>query len=267
MNILIIGFGSVGKGIYNYIRPQLTHEELIDKLDPSFSLEATQTTYDVIHITFPYLDEIQFFKDISEHLHFLHSKTIVIIHSTINPAFLYFVKRFEKGSWYYCPTRIREDNMIDGFFEKDYRWFIALIVRNNGQLADNYIKMCKIKPVWFYDSFALAYGKLLETTWTGMQIAFAQIAKIDCDKYGWNFEEAYTLYTRLSIIGDDYTQKHQTLLPRPVFFPGHIEGKCVMQNIKLLENGNLSHPRLIQFIQDSNQITAYRLRKEQNDPH
>src|SRR5260370_2760048 len=68
----------------------------------------------------------------------------------------------------------------------------------------------------------LELAKLAETTYFGVQIAFAQ----DLDRYarrvGADYEQAINFFEEVDF------------LPRPRYFPGVIGGHCVLPNIQLL---------------------------------
>ena len=78
-------------------------------------------------------------------------------------------------------------------------------------------------------------GKLLDTTYYGVCIAFHQYAKDLCDREGLDFEAVMTDFNRtynIGVLGLDRPQ-----FVRPVLYPpeGPIGGHCVVTNKELLE--------------------------------
>jgi hypothetical protein len=265
MNIAIIGFGKVGKAIYNLIRPRLTHDERIDKLDPALTLTSTlkkEEYYDVIHVTIPFLSKDQYRQAMYSYASLGDDATMWIIHSTLDPNVLTDIN--PQGHRFYSPIRNRERQMTEEM--EVMPWLIAPLILHNFNFLRNpmkdYLQEIGVEYVWYTDAYALAYGKLMETTWFGMEIAFCQMMQIVCQDNDWNFDEAYTHYVQESRIGKDYRMEPVQYIPRSVFVPNVIEGTCVMQNIKLVKNGGLADSVLLKFIEDTNAYT-----KDQRDRH
>jgi len=88
----------------------------------------------------------------------------------------------------------------------------------------------------------LELAKLAETTYFGVQIAFAQ----DLDRYarrvGADYEEAINFFEEVPF------------LPRTRYFPGVIGGHCVIPNIQLLRT--IADSPLLDAILESNSLRA-----------
>ena len=82
-------------------------------------------------------------------------------------------------------------------------------------------------------------GKLAETTYFGMMIAWAQEVERYCDRTGTNYDEVISLFGEVKFF------------PPIKYFPGIIGGHCVMRNIKILSRVDRS--ALLRAIEASNE--------------
>jgi hypothetical protein len=98
----------------------------------------------------------------------------------------------------------------------------------------------------------LELAKLAETTYFGVQIAFAQ----DLDRYarrvGADYDQAINFFEEVEF------------LPRPRYFPGVIGGHCVIPNIQLLRK--LAGSPLLDAILESNSLRACELEPPSSEP-
>ena len=70
---------------------------------------------------------------------------------------------------------------------------------------------------------------LVDTTYYGWLINYAQITKMICEKEGVDFDEMWKFADEI----------HENLGNRPKMYPGIIGGHCVIPNLKLVEYENL----------------------------
>jgi hypothetical protein len=108
------------------------------------------------------------------------------------------------------------------------------------RIINGYYHKIGIRHMWLETSSETEMGKIVNTTWYGLQIAFAtQIAEI-CQAKKIEFTHAYTAWMESDEIGKQYQKVNgratsKEIIPRPVMVPGTIGGHCVMPNLKLLE--------------------------------
>jgi UDP-N-acetyl-D-mannosaminuronate dehydrogenase len=76
---------------------------------------------------------------------------------------------------------------------------------------------------------------LVDTTYYGWLINYAQITKMICDKEGIDFDEMWKFADEI----------HENLGNRPKMYPGIIGGHCVIPNLNLIENSDLEIIRKI----------------------
>lgn len=243
--IVIIGGGSVGQGIYTYLVDKLPQIEIAVH-DPPKNITTTLNDADIVHITVPYLDDDQYYSMWQEYSSLFKKGAMVFIHSTLNP--LLIDKLTGKDiEVYYVPIRTPEDTME--YMVCRHPWFIA---PHPSSICVKYLYDVKIAGIPFKSVKALSFGKLVETTWSTMQIAYAQMVHRICEKEHIDFTETYYKYMQHSVIKENQTSIKEIMIPRPIFFPGKIEGKCLMQNLKILDENNLADLSFIEFILDSN---------------
>lgn len=251
-NILLVGHGSVGQAIDDHIRNTLP-AAIVNVYDTKLDYIPTHIHYDFIHVTIPYLNDYQYLKGLEFVWQEAEADTIIILQSTLSPLILRKLQSLpHPQTIYYIPVRVREDEMHDTIMKPI--WLVAPVQYSDQAIAD-YLDTLHIRYEFFQDACALAYGKLMETTWSGMQIAFVQFMKQYCDKHRMDFEEAYYKYWDYSGIPVD-CRKIEDLgyEPRPIFYPGIIGGKCIMQNIdNVLWPNGLLDPNLYKFIQENNE--------------
>jgi hypothetical protein len=247
-HICIIGGGSVGSAIAAYIKEK-GNWCTVEIHDPNLHQNAEIEAAHIIHITVPFHSMEQYETMWKELVPRIKPSAMVIIHSTINPLFLEHIGK-ESFDIYYNPIRVPEKNMAQNIGY--HVWYFANLKDHDSYRIKGYLDFLNIHYKEFIDAKALAYGKLMETTQFGMQIAFVQMMKRVCDEHGWNFETAYTNYQSQSNYQADYREEEKRFVPRPIFTPNKIGGKCVMQNLKLVDDANLADLSFIEFILDSN---------------
>jgi UDP-N-acetyl-D-mannosaminuronate dehydrogenase len=245
--IVIIGGGSVGQGIYNYLFEKLSTTEIAIH-DPLKNLNTSLSDADVVHVTVPYLNDDQYYSMWKTYRTQFKPNAIIVIHSTMNP--LLIEKLAEPNiALFYVPIRTPEATME--YLVCRHTWLFAPI-NTKAIVLINYLTDLKISWRHFESAKALAFGKLLETTWSAMQIAYAQMVQRICKKYNMDFCEAYQRYMEFSTISPDQINDVGIRIPRPIFYPGKIGGKCLMQNLKIVDDNNLADLNFIEFIMDSN---------------
>jgi hypothetical protein len=248
-HICIIGGGSVGSTLFAYIKAQVPTFTL-EIHDPLLQQQAHLDKGTIFHITVPYLSYDQYYDMIVKLFGQIPKKSLVIIHSTLNPKLIRELCNYDQFDLYYNPIRVPENDMATRIGE--HVWYFANIHKQDSFRMKGYLDLLRVTYKEFPDAAALAYGKLLETTQFGMQIAFVQMIKRICDEQGWDFDTAYTHYQELSNYRRDYSSENKYYIPRPIFVPNKIGGKCVMQNLKIVDDNDLADLNFIEFIMESN---------------
>ena len=92
------------------------------------------------------------------------------------------------------------------------------------------------KMIWMSSTKTAELAKVLvDTTYYGWLINYAQVTKMICDKEGVDYDEMWTFAE----------EPHEYLGNRPKMYPGVIGGHCVIPNLNLIEYDNIDSIRRI----------------------
>ena len=214
---LVIGLGEIGRPLLRVLRLFGCGIEAWGRdLDPP--PELPDQTFHVLHICFPWSDKFQ--ADVLGY-GVKYQPDLLMIHSTVVPGTTERIAGVLDCLVAYSPIRGRHGQM-----ERDllrYRKFVASPDELGLPVAAGTLAACGFEVETMDPPAALELAKLLETTYSGLLIAWAQEME--------RFAQA---------LGADYWTVVPFLaepphLPRVVFQPGHIGGHCIMQNLELLE--------------------------------
>lgn len=211
---LIIGFGEVGKALYEVL--SVVHQvDFIDKDDKQSG------TYDILHICFPYSEH--FIKAVKNYQK-KYKPQFTIIHSTVP------IGTSRKCNAIHSPVIGIHPNLVSGI-----KTFTKYLGGEQASKVANYFRRADIK-IYLYDKpETTELMKVLCTTFYGVCIEYTKEVKRMCDKYGIPFE-AWTLWT------ENYNQGYQKLghseFTRPNLIPimGVLEGHCLLPNCDLLKS-------------------------------
>ncbi len=193
--------------------------------------ELSLPPIDVIHICFPYDDK--FADEVINYVEQYRPK-LCIIHSTVVPGTTDSIQVKVDTQVVYSPVRGRHGQMV-----ADLRRYVKFIGGYDTSIARELFKGAALRVREFPSARALELAKLIETTYSGLLIAWAQEMKRYCGDIG---IEYFSLMPFLAEI--DY-------LPPVAFQPGHIGGHCIMANLDLLEQVRAS--KFLDAIRESNQ--------------
>jgi len=103
-----------------------------------------------------------------------------------------------------------------------YKKFVAGYDQEATHLACSHFEEAGFHTDTFRTPEVAELAKLLETTWLGMLIAWAQEVERFASRYGASFHDVNTFLEEI-----DFLPAH--------IFPGHIGGHCIMPNIAILQ--------------------------------
>jgi len=154
---------------------------------------------------------------------------LVIIHSTVAPG---TTKKIGKIA-VHSPVRGMHPGMFDGI-----KTFVKYIGADNeaaGKLAQNHLESLGIKTKVFFPSSTTEIGKLLDTAYYGLCIAWHGEMKKLCDKFGVDFKSAVADFN--ITYNEGYKKIGKTNVIRPILYPpkGGITGHCIISNAKILK--------------------------------
>ncbi len=227
---LVIGLGETGRPLLEVL--QKTYSVIGQDIHP---VEIPGKVR-VLHICIPFQvgDYIGVVTDYIRR----YRPELTIIHSTVIPGTTRAIyNAIDGGAIAYSPirgkhTRMREDLMY-------YTKFVAGVTSEAGKYGADYLTGAgfKVRQVSKCESLELA--KIVETTYFGLLIAWAQEVERYCAVLGANYDEAMLLTEEINY------------LPPVIFQPGFIGGHCVMPNIQLLET--VCPSPFLEVIKESNE--------------
>jgi len=213
----ILGYGEVGQAIAKFYKnPQ------IKDLNRNDGLEGVE----ILHVCIPWSNN--FIKIVKKEIKKIKPK-LTIIHSTIAPG----ATKKIGGMIVHSPVRGVHPHLYQGI--KTFVKYIGTDNKKAGELAKKYLESLGIKTKVFSSSITTEIGKLLDTPYYGLCIAWHGEMKKICDKLGVNFNEAVTDFNKT--YNEGYKKLGKPNVTRPVLYPPErgIGGHCVIPNAELLK--------------------------------
>jgi len=173
--------------------------------------------------------ELTEFEDItSTWISKLEGLKVIIIHSTVKPGTTKNIQEKSKVPVLFSPIR-----GVHKRFLEDIKKYTKFIASDDKQLAPEIksdLEKRFQKIDWMSTTKTAELAKILvDTTYYGWLINYAQITKMICEKEGVDFDEMWKFADEI----------HENLGNRPKMYPGIIGGHCVIPNLSLIENENL----------------------------
>jgi len=228
--VLVVGLGEVGRPLLA-ILSQRYQAVGIDIKNPAEQIERT----DVMHICYPF--EIADF--VSETVRYIghYKPALTIINSTVGVGTTRKVARGANADVVHSPVRGKHAHMQEEMLS--YTKFIGALDSRAAHNAAGHFEASGFKTRILPSPETTELGKLAETTYFGMMIAWAQEVERYCDRTGTKYDEVISLFDEIKFF------------PPIKYFPGTIGGHCVMRNIEILSRVDRS--ALLQAIQTSNE--------------
>jgi UDP-N-acetyl-D-mannosaminuronate dehydrogenase len=228
--VLVVGLGEVGKPLLALLS-QHYHAVGIDITHPAEEIERA----DVMHICYPF--EVCDF--IGETVRYIarYKPEITIINSTVGVGTTRKVATATSTDVVHSPVRGKHEQMQQEM--QYYTKFVGALNAPAANKAAMHFEFSGFKTRLLSSPEATELGKLTETTYFGMMIAWAQEVERYCDRVGTDYNEVVSLYDEVKFF------------PPVRYFPGIIGGHCVMRNIEILSK--LDRPLMVQAIQASNE--------------
>ena len=230
MTDIILGMGEVGGTIFDLLKDRKFNCVGIDS-DNSKCKNYTENKVienpEYLHVCLP--GELVKFTDIViEWINKIKNIQVVVIHSTVKPGTTKIVQGKTSIPILFSPVRGVHKRFLSDI--KKYTKFISF----DGKEIDSKIKKDlenRFEKIdWMSTTKTAELAKILvDTTYYGWLINYAQITKMICEKEDVNFDEMWKFADEI----------HQNLGNRPKMFPGIIGGHCVIPNLDLIKYENL----------------------------
>ncbi|MBT4299459.1 MAG: GDP-mannose dehydrogenase [Nitrosopumilus sp.] len=230
MTDVILGMGEVGETLFNLLVDRKFDCIGID-LDNSKCKNYTENKIienpQYLHVCLP--GELTGFTDIVVNwINKIKNIKVVIIHSTVKPGTTKTIQEKFSMPILFSPVRGVHKRFLNDI--KKYTKFISF----DGAEIDSKIRIDLEKRFekidWMSTTKTAELAKILvDTTYYGWLINYAQITKMICEKENIDFDEMWKFADEI----------HENLGNRPKMFPGIIGGHCVIPNLNLVKYENL----------------------------
>jgi UDP-N-acetyl-D-mannosaminuronate dehydrogenase len=229
-NILVVGLGEVGKPLLAILSEHY-HAIGIDIMGPAKPVEHV----DVMHICYPF--GISDF--VGETVRYIaeFKPGLTIINSTVGVGTTRKIAALSGADVVHSPVRGKHAHMQEELHH--YTKFIGALNAAAAHKAAGHLDSAGFRTRILSSPEATELGKLSETTYFGVMIAWAQEVERYCDLLGTDYNEVVSLYDEIAFF------------PAVKYFPGVIGGHCVMPNIEIL--CKIDRSLLLSAIQDSNE--------------
>ncbi|MEK7663825.1 MAG: hypothetical protein AAB340_00020 [Patescibacteria group bacterium] len=216
----ILGNGEVGSAIAKfYENPK------IKDLSRNDGLQGV----DILHVCIPFTNK---FVDVVEKEIKNTNPKLTIVHSTVSPGTIKSLAEKFPDMVVHSPVRGVHPNLHEGI--KTFIKYVGADSKKAGLLAKKHFEKLGIKVKVLGSSTATEVGKILDTTYYGVVIAWHGEMKEICDQFGVNFDEAVTDFN--NTYNEGYTKLGKKNVVRPVLYPPQ-NGKakhCIVPNVAML---------------------------------
>ena len=230
MTDVILGMGEVGQTLFHLLVDRKFDCVGID-LDNSkckkYSENEVIKNPEYLHVCLP--GELTGFTDIVLNwINKIKNIQVVIIHSTVKPGTTKIIQ--EKLS---IPILFSQVRGVHKRFLNDIKKYTKFISFDGAEI-DSKIKRDlenRFEKIdWMSTTKTAELAKILvDTTYYGWLINYAQVTKMICEKENIDFDEMWKFADEI----------HENLGNRPKMFPGIIGGHCVIPNLNLVGYENL----------------------------
>lgn len=209
--VIVAGMGEVGRPLFNLLNR--VYQCVGIDIQPS----EIQQPCDVFHVCYPF--QIPDFVGTTVSYIEKYKPTLTIINSTIGVGTSRTVQDRVSSPIVYSPVRGKHANMEQEMLQ--YKKFVAGFDLQSITLATEHFAHAGFPIDTFRTPEIAELSKLMETTWFGVLIGWAQEVERFAARCGGSYEEVNKF------------MKEVAYLPSNIF-PGHIGGHCVMPNIAIL---------------------------------
>ncbi len=230
MTDIILVRGEVGETLFDLLVERGFNCIGID-VDPSkcknYSENSTIKNPEYLHVCLS--GELTEFVNIASNwISKLEGLKVIIIHSPVRPGTTKNIQEKSKVPVLFSPIRGVHKRFLEDI--KKYTKFIATDYKQLVPEIKSGLEKRFQKVDWMSTTKTAELAKILvDTTYYGWLINYAQITKMICEKEGVDYDEMWKFADEI----------HENLGNRPKMYPGIIGGHCVIPNLSLIEYENL----------------------------
>ena len=230
MTDIILGMGEVGETLFDLLvdrKFDCIGIDLEDSKCKNYTENKIIENPQYLHVCLP--GELEKFTDIViEWINKIKNIQVVVIHSTVKPGTTKSIQERSSIPILFSPVRGVHRRFLDDI--KKYTKFISSDNKEINSEIKKDLENRFEKVEWMSTTKTAELAKILvDTTYYGWLINYAQITKMICEKENVDFDEMWKFADEI----------HENLGNRPKMFPGIIGGHCVIPNLNLVEYENL----------------------------
>ena len=230
MTDIILGMGEVGETLFDLLvdrKFDCIGIDLEDSKCKNYTENKIIENPQYLHVCLP--GELEKFTDIViEWINKIKNIQVVVIHSTVKPGTTKSIQERSSIPILFSPVRGVHRRFLDDI--KKYTKFISFDNKEINSEIKKDLENRFEKVEWMSTTKTAELAKILvDTTYYGWLINYAQITKMICEKENVDFDEMWKFADEI----------HKNLGNRPKMFPGIIGGHCVIPNLNLVEYENL----------------------------
>jgi UDP-N-acetyl-D-mannosaminuronate dehydrogenase len=209
--VLVVGLGEIGGPLLKILAE--THHAVGRDIE-----DRPVDGVKVLHLCFPYTSD--FVSSASRYIA-LYEPGVVVVNSTVVPGTTREIQEKTGVPVVYSPVRGKHARMTDEL--RRYRKFVAGISAQAVALVEAHFAAAGMTTQRMSSPEALELAKLLETSYFGILVAWAQEMDRFAGAVDADYWETIDFFEEIDF------------LPPVGFQPGYIGGHCVMPNLELLE--------------------------------
>ena len=230
MTDIILGMGEVGETLFDLLvdrKFDCIGIDLEDSKCKNYTENKIIENPQYLHVCLP--GELEKFTDIViEWVNKIKNIQVVVIHSTVKPGTTKTIQEKSSIPILFSPVRGVHRRFLNDI--KKYTKFISFDDTEINSKIKKDLENRFEKVDWMSTTKTAELAKILvDTTYYGWLINYAQITKMICEKENVDFDEMWKFADEI----------HENLGNRPKMFPGIIGGHCVIPNLNLVEYENL----------------------------
>lgn len=226
MRIGILGFGEIGKAIHQLYTRTGKFQVLVKDLEKDDGL----TDIDVLNVCIPAIPN---FIDIVVEIAKSSSSKMVVVHSTTRVGTTALISKRLDCDVVHSPVRGIHPNLLDGILT--FVKYVGSESPDSSKRAVEHLQSLGVNAKSLRSSRETELGKLLDTTYYGVCIAWHGEMKRMCDESGADFTETVSVFNES--YNEGYAILGKTNVIRPVLSPPttKIGGHCVVPNARILK--------------------------------
>lgn len=235
---VVLGMGEVGSTLFDLLTGRGVSCVGIDRDEsrcrnhsPGQAVEDAE----FLHVCVPG-GLVDFAEEVVGQARVLSVSKAVMIHSTVRPGTTARIQGDLQMPVLFAPARGVHRRFLEDM--KKYTKFVSADVEVSAEIRSGIdARFCKVR--WMSSTRTAELAKILvDTTYYGWLINYAQITKMICDREGIDFDEMWEF-------ADEIHELHKN---RPKMYPGVIGGHCVIPNLDLVDYED------VQAVRDINEV-------------